>query len=518
MHSYLCLIFHTHLPFVRNVAAPVLEENWLFEAIHESYLPLLQMLDRWQNENIRGKITFSLTPTLCAMLQDDLLQSRISARIKKARELSEKEITRHKNHPQLLTLAEHYQQHFANIDDYYHRVIQRDLIARFRHHAHQERIEIIASCATHAVLPLLADVSSMMRQINIGIQAHQHYLAKTPTGFWLPECAYTPQCGKFLHNAGIKYTMVGSHAFLYATPRPPCGVYAPTKTPEGIIVLARDHECSAQVWNAKTGYPSNGQYREFYRDLGWDGDDDYLRDYFAVEKTRHDLGFKYHRVTGEVDLAHKDFYSPKNAQAQVKIHAQDFVDQRYAQSSRLREQLNFTPIITAPYDTELFGHWWYEGVDFIDHVVRLSENSALKIVTPNEVLNEASATITPAVSTWGGYFYTWLNGENDWLYPQLFSAQKIYQDVEQTPTVNEWQTRLRQQMLCELLLAQASDWSFILTTRTVPNYARQQITTHLQNFHQLHQLFIGDATNATISEPFIKQLSSENNAFTFLLS
>ncbi|GHV20140.1 glycoside hydrolase family protein [Planctomycetales bacterium] len=509
----LSLILHAHLPFVRHRENDFLAGNWLFEAVAECYIPLLQMLDALAARppaahRPPAPITFTLTPTLCAMLGDELLQKRLADRFTQILALAEKEVVRNAAEPRMQALAEFYRTRWQNAAAYF-AASERDLLARFRRHYQDGRLEIMTCAATHAVLPLLLDRRAVLRQLRVGVNSFREIFDRAPRGCWLPECAYSPEVGAALREAGITYTVLAAHAFLYGAPRPRRGVYAPGRTPDGLWVFGRDPESSKQVWSARDGYPGAAAYREFYRDLGWDGDADYLREFYGAE--RHDLGFKYHRVTGEVGLDRKELYDPTAAAAQAVRHARHFLAARQQQTARLTERLGAEPLIVAPYDAELFGHWWYEGPQFLTEILTRAADYGVAPTNPAAVIDAGEimpSAFAPAVSSWGdgGYFFTWLNGENDWLYPPLRAAQKLLNDLEDDGTANR---ALLRQMQRELLLAQASDWTFILTTRTLPDYARRRLTEHLQNFQRL-----AEHLNAAPAETAWQQeLTKQNNLF-----
>ncbi|MDR0867517.1 MAG: DUF1957 domain-containing protein [Planctomycetota bacterium] len=554
----LSLILHAHLPFVRHRENDFLAGNWLFEAVAECYIPLLQMLDaltvvsgQWTVDSGSATncsrptapsplptahcplltahcppapLTFTLTPTLCAMLGDELLQNRLADRFAQMLALAEKEVVRNAAAPPLKKLAEFYRTRWQTAAAYFAEC-ERDLLARFRRHYQDGRIEIMTCAATHAILPLLLDRRAVLRQLRAGVNSFREIFDRAPRGCWLPECAYSPEVGAGLREAGIAYTVLAAHAFLYGAPRPRRGVYAPGLTPDGLWVFGRDPESSKQVWSARDGYPGAAAYREFYRDLGWDGDADYLREFYLAE--RHDLGFKYHRVTGEVGLDRKELYDPTAAAAQAALHARHFLAARQQQTARLTETFGAEPLIVAPYDAELFGHWWYEGPQFLTEILAWAADYGVAPTNPAAVIDAGKIipqAFSPAVSSWGdgGYFFTWLNGDNDWLYPPLRAAQKILNDLEDDATVAANiapNIAILRQMQRELLLAQASDWAFILTTRTLPDYARRRLTEHLQNFQRLADNLKADKPEAEKSEmeksetAWRRELAQQNNLF-----
>lgn len=512
----LMLVLHAHLPFVRHPEYHAfLEENWLFEAITECYLPLIRSLRKLDADGIAGSLSFTLTPTLCAMLSDAMLSQRYLQRLNKLCELSDLEIKRTRQFsPQMQEAAEHYYERFNQLREFYVQELKCDVLGAFRELEQSGRIEIFACSATHALLPLLESEKSLRAQIKVGIDSHLANFGKTPKGFWMPECAYAPDVERILRDNGVEYFITDSHAVINGEPLPKFGVYAPVVTEHGSTVFPRDPQSSKQVWSADTGYPGDPLYREFYRDLGWDAEIDYVGQYLVSHELRHDLGFKYHRITGEVDLDRKDIYRPQDAAQKALEHARHFVDARLSHSRDLLERMGQDPLFVAPYDAELFGHWWYEGPVFIEELVRDAAKKGLSLVTPSGYLAQAPKLQpqAPSVSSWGynGYFENWLNGSNDWIYPPLNNAGRNMHNlaVSHSKATGTLEQALNQAAR-ELLLAQSSDWAFILSTGTMSDYARRRVSGHLEHFEALKTM----VENDTLDVKFIEKLQERNNIF-----
>jgi 1,4-alpha-glucan branching enzyme len=299
MPGYLALVLHAHLPFVRHPEHPrFLEESWLYEAITETYMPILEMLRGWERDRINARITICLSPTLCSMLLDPLLQSRYERRLEDLIELADREVLRLQWEPQMKRLAENYANRFRQIRSLWF-ACQRNLVGAFRRLQDEGRIEIITCAATHALLPLLVNSPGALRaQV---LTARDHYrqcFGKDPIGFWLPECAYSPEIEWALTEAGVRWFIVESHGLLHGTPRPRYGTFSPVFTPDGLAVFGRDRDSANQVWSRLEGYPGDPRYRDFYRDIGFDLDLDYIEPFLPSPGRRGFTGIKYHAITG----------------------------------------------------------------------------------------------------------------------------------------------------------------------------------------------------------------------------
>jgi len=515
MQGYLSLILHAHLPFVRHPEhEKFLEESWLFEAITEAYLPLIQVMEGWLRDGMDTRLTLSLSPTLCVMLMDPLLQNRYERYLQGLIEVAEKELYRTHWDPALRPLARMYCHRFAQAREVY-LAHGRNLVGAFRRFQDLGKLEIITSAATHALLPLLASHPQSLRaQV---LTARDHYrgcFGCDPRGIWLPECAYVEGVEQVLQEANIRWFAVDTHGLLYARPRPRYGVFAPVFTPNGIAAFGRDQECAKQVWSRAEGYPGDTRYRDFYRDIGFDVDLDYVRPYLPCPPVRGFTGIKYYRITG--GSPDKHIYCREAALHAAGEHAGHFLAGRISQVQRLASLLDRPPVLVAPYDAELFGHWWYEGPEFLDDLVRkvIFDQQVIGLTTPTEYLEcfPTHQIAQPSPSSWGeaGYWRVWLNESNQWIYPHLQAAQERMTELARRyPKAGGPVERGLKQAARELLLAQASDWPFILRTGTSPDYARQRVKGHLLRFLTLSE----QLASGRVDGPWLSQVEWLDNLF-----
>jgi 1,4-alpha-glucan branching enzyme len=510
----LSLVLHAHLPFVRHPEHDrFLEENWLFEAVLETYLPLLQVFAGWQRDGMATRLTLTLSPTLCSMLQDPLLQDRTLRHLDLLLELAERELHRTHWDRAFHPLAEMYHQRFSSLRQAY-LACGRDLVGAFRRFQESGQLEIITTAATHAVLPLLADHPPSLRAQILAARDHYHgCFGCEPRGIWLPECAYTEAVEEVLREAGIRWFLLDTHGLLYARPRPRYSVFAPVVTPAGLAAFARDLESARQVWSKHEGYPGDPRYRDFYRDIGFDLDHDYVRSVLPVPEIRTFTGIKYHAISG---AAEKGVYDRRAALEAAAGHAQHFLEARIRQVEHLSGIMDRPPHLLCPYDAELFGHWWYEGPEFLDFLVRKAvyDQRAFRLTTPGEFLAGASSlqVCQPAPSSWGeeGYLKVWLNESNEWIYPHLRVAQeRMTALADAHPDATGLELRALRQAGRELLLAQSSDWPFILRSGTSPQYARTRVKEHLLRFIALHE----QLTITRVDEAWLARIEAMDNLF-----
>lgn len=518
-HGFLSLVLHTHLPYVRHPEYDeFLEESWLYEAITETYIPLLDLFEGILRDQVPCRLTMSLTPPLLNMLRDPLLQERYLRRLDRLIELAAQEQERTRSDPAFHPLAELYLRLFTHSRAVFAERYRRDLIQAFRRLQEAGVLEIIACAATHGYLPLLqVNEKAVRAQIRIGVDEYRRFFGRTPPGFWLPECGYYPGVDEVLKEHGIQYFLVDTHAIAHATPRPFYAVYAPVYCPSGVAAFGREVESSKQVWSAVEGYPGDVVYRDFYRDVGYDLEYDYIRPYLPPTGERVHVGIKYYRITGRTE--HKAPYDPRQARERAAEQAGNFIFNREKQIEWLAGGMDRPPLIVAPYDAELFGHWWFEGPQWLDFMIRkvAYDQQVFQLITPSDYLERfpTNQVATPTASSWGhkGYSEVWLSGENDWIYRHLHkAADRMTELAARFPETDGVQRRALNQAARELLLAQSSDWAFLMQQGTAQHYATTRTTHHLLRFTRLYDTLCA----GQVEEQWLDEIEARDNIFPTL--
>ena len=504
--GYLCIILHAHLPYIRHPEYDYfLEENWLYEAITETYIPLLDVFEKLINEGVDFRITLSLSPSLVEMFNDYLLRERYKRYVERLIELSEKEAYRTKGDIHFEPIVKMYNQRFRRIKYLFEDVHKRDLTSAFKALQDTGRIEIITSTATHAFLPnLLIYPQAVRAQIKIAKEHFKKNFNRSPKGIWLPECGYAPGIDQYIREEDIKFFFLDTHGVIYGRPLPQYGVYAPVFCPSGVIAFGRDVETSRQVWSSTEGYPGDIHYRDFYRDIGFDLDHEYIKPYINPDGMRTYTGLKYYRITGKAD--NKKPYDIVKAKKKAAEHASNFIFNRGLQVDFLSDTLrlnsiNFFPVIVATYDAELFGHWWFEGIDWLDFILRETQkkNVNFKTITPSEYIKlfpsqyECLQTCQPSMSSWGhkGYNEVWLNSSNNYIYRHLHKmTNRMIYLADRFPEANGITRRALNQAARELLLSQHSDWAFMINAGDAIEYAKKRFTEHTARFNSLYKSII----------------------------
>ena len=507
----LAIVLHAHLPYVRSEEPGSLEEDWFFQALVECYLPLLETLENAARAKDQApKITIGLSPTLLSLLEDQVLKNRfekwVNIRLKVLNTL-ERDCKK-----AVIHLKEHLEHQLKSWKS-----CQGDLIRRFKILQKLDVIDILTCAATHGYLPLLRENPEAVRaQLKTAVTEHKRLFMSSPLGIWLPECAYYEGLDELMAESGLRYAVLDGHGLLNADPRPRYGIYAPICTRRGVAFFGRDSESTLPVWSAKDGYPGNPNYREFHRDLGWDLSIESLRKIGIKDK--RPLGIKLFKISSQgTSLENKQDYDPEKAKESVEKDAENYLKERNKQLLKLKTQMQIDPLLIAPFDAELFGHWWFEGPQFLSYLFIKSKEEDIKFVTLKEALQITSQLqlCNPSPSSWGqgGFHNYWLNNSNAWIVHEWSKAGREMVNICSEGLMQESNIKIIKQAGRELLLSQSSDWSFILKAGTTTELARERINLHLNRFWMLINII---KDNKTINETILDEIEKEDCIFPLI--
>jgi 1,4-alpha-glucan branching enzyme len=523
--GYLALVLHAHLPYVRHPEHPrFLEEHWLFEAITDSYLPLIDLLRPRAGLDREPTLTLSLSPTLVAMLGDPLLQARYRDYLDRRTRLCEAEIRRHRDAPHLRALAEGYLDDLRRLSAFYLEDLGGDLVRAFADLEAAGLVELMTTAATHGYLPLLRTSPTAVRaQLRIGQDSFRAAFGHRSRGLWLPECGYFEGLEAEVAAAGFDYFIVDTHGLLAARPPPPMGIRAPLAAGAGVACFGRDPDSAREIWSPTEGFPGHPDYREYHSAIGLVPDPGRLGDFLPPGVSAAPTGIKYHRVTG--GTGPKGLYDPAAAAERAESDAAVFLARRRVALSRSRPG-GAPPVLVCPYDAELFGHWWHEGPGFLAAVLAgLTGRDELQATSLGAYLDHygcaGAARLAP--SSWGehGYNAAWLTRDTGWIYPLLDAAAGELADLVgrhlagQGPGSDpsrEHQARILRQAGRSLLLAQASDWPFHIARGSAADYARTRLRDHLARL----KVLMDAAAGAPLDPRRLEALEALDNPFPSL--
>ena len=509
------IVLNAHLPFVRQPDYPrFLEERWLFESLSETYLPLLRLFGRLEAEKVPWRLTMAISPTLTAMLGDALLRERYAAWLGMQLELAEREVERTRDDPAIAPLALAYRELYTqNLEDF--TVLHGgNVLAALDFYYKKGRLELMTSAGTQAFLPLYqAHPEALAAQVESAVVSFRSTFGRSPSGFWMPQLGWYPGVEEVLGAYGLQYTVVSTRGALLGTPTPIHGSYAPVSCPNGFTAFIRDVAATESVWSEAEGYPADPAYRDFYRDIGFDLPLDYIGPYIEQNQIRTFTGFKYWAVTGHG--ADKLPYDPAHASAKAVEHAENFLYSRARQARKAQPLMEHPPLMVAPYDAELFGHWWFEGPQWLEALFRKAQGtSELRFVTLAEHRREhpESFESVPELSSWGegGYAGAWIEKSNDWVYRHAFKMiERMVELAERFPDESGLRERVLNQAAREVLLVQASDWPFLLKAGKSGSFARKQVEDAVTNFTRIYEMLCAN----TVGTEWLTRLEKRNNIF-----
>jgi 1,4-alpha-glucan branching enzyme len=532
--GFLSFTLHAHLPYVINHGTWPHGMEWLHEAAAETYLPLLRVLGRLEADGIALHCNLNLSPILIEQLTHPVFIAEfpnyLTRKIVAARE--DEAFFTQSGEPQYAETARFWHRFFSDaLKDF--RACDSNIVAAFGGFHERGQIEIVTCAATHGYLPLLGTDESVRAQVRTGVRTHTRHFGTPPRGIWSPECGYRPAgmwqqpvknadgspvpepesrigLEQAFAEAGLGFFFVDTHlvedsqpiASPYSYPAaqavqqaPPAAkahirsVYRPYDV-EGpylhqataclpVSVFPRDPRTGLQVWSGEIGYPGDGNYVDFHKKR-WPG------------------GHRYWRVTGpHVDQGDKQPYFPHHAAARVLGHASHFVHIVHTALSEARVDGAIPPILSSPFDAELFGHWWFEGPLWLEAVARTLHEypTGIELIAASKFLERypQHALLTLNEGSWGaeGTNQVWLNPETAWTWMHIYPAEHYVREV---CSQGRWRSTelgggIVKQLCRELLLLESSDWQFLMTTGAARDYAELRFLTHNEQFLELKQMW-----------------------------
>ncbi|MDR3193372.1 MAG: DUF1957 domain-containing protein [Treponema sp.] len=489
------LVLEVHHPFVHkgcpcleNLSGP--EEFRFFESLSETYLPLLETLERLDRLRIPFRLGLVVSPVLCHLLEDKRLIKKYLEYTDRQIEFGRAELDRSSDNPARQKLIRFYYDRFVERRIAFTERYDRDILKVLDVYQRRGNVEIIACPATHAFLPFYASCpEAVQAQIEAATFCYRSHFGKYPQGFWLPELGWSAELEKYLRAYNFGYTIVEAHGLVFGSPPALKGSFYPVKTPAGIFVLGRDFYAGRDL-AARTGSGKEARvYRDNCSDAGYELPTELVGSFLGPKGLRRGTGYKYQsREKGRV-------YDPLAAQAQARAAARDFLESCVSRLDAASRLMEVPPLCLCAFNADSFGHNWYEGPLFIETLFReAAGRENIRFKTPAEYLFKQDSanfqTLSPEFSSQGtnGYAETWLDGSNDWMYRHAFRAlERMIELAERFPDDTGLKERALNQAAREILLMQSSDWPRMLYQEKSPEYARCCIEDSLRNFTTIYE-------------------------------
>ncbi len=512
----LAFVLHGHLPYARRQGQWPHGEEWIHEAASTTYIPLLIALTDMAERGVPFRLTIGLTPILMEQLSDAAvianLETYLLDRLRRAE--SDRIRFAHEGYAREARVAMMYAEHFDGALQAFQSRFNRNIVAGFAALQRSGHVELMVSAATHGYLPLLGRASSIAAQLQVGIDAYERHVGTKPRSIWLPECAYRPAQGglpgieTFLEAQGINLFFTEAES-LEEAPLVQNDAERPTTfrpyhiASSGVSVVGRNARVREQVWSRYEGYPGDRDYREFHRKDA-------------------ESGLWYWRITGdEVDLGEKDLYEPAWAAAKIEAHAHHFVSVVADEAAKWHATSTTPGLICAAYDAELFGHWWFEGVQWLARVLELAagdDHPTITTATAGEYVSAYPATeaVDLPPSSWGRYRtdYTWNNAKTAWMWPVVHERERRMEMlVAQYPRARGPLRATLAQAGRELLLLESSDWPFLVTTGQADAYATRRFNAHVKRFDRLTALLDAGTADTSAGKHLRTRIEQLDNPF-----
>lgn len=470
MKGTFCLVLHSHLPWLAHHGSWPVGEEWLYQAWAHSYLPVVDLLQRFADEGRTDMLTMGVTPVLAAQLDDPYCLRGFHDWLGNWHLRAQYAGTRWRD-PVLSSLAATEYQASARALATFETQWRHGFSPVLRPLADSGVIELLGGPAMHPFQPLL---EPRIRDFSLrtGLADTQSRIGRRPEGIWAPECGYAPGMEEGYAAAGVQRFLVDGPTLHGNT------AAARTVGDSDVVCFGRDLEVTYRVWSPKAGYPGHADYRDFHT---YD----------------HPSGLKPSRVTGKQVPPHeKQPYDPARAALAVQRHAEDFVDTVVRRLAGLPEN----SLVVAAYDTELFGHWWHEGPAWLETVLRTLPSAGVRVTTLRGAIE--AGHVGPPVDLPAG---SWGSGK-DW---HVWDGEQVADLVAMGASVQQdllsimdlFDRGLRNpaadQLVREALLALSSDWAFMVTKDSAADYARRRAKVHSERFGELSELLrLGHQTRA----------------------
>ncbi|MGP1593804.1 MAG: 1,4-alpha-glucan branching protein domain-containing protein [Treponema sp.] len=484
----LLFIFHAHVPYIRNeVPENSAEEFKFFDFLSYTFLPFLRMCSRLEADGIQFRCGLVLSPLLCEMLNDVLLQEQYIRFLDNHIDFGMKELARNRGtqaEPLIQKRMEAFQQDKTDFVTVY----RKNLLKKINSFMVKGFIELLATAATPCFFPLYQNLSeALFAQTELGLINYREYFSAAPAGFWLPAMGYNTGLERIIKQYGLDYTVLASQSFLFAQKPPVNGIFSPAMTDNGLFCFGNDTIATSEILNSEQGLHTNPLYLDTERDAGFELDKQYLSSLFNVEKGRRFTGYAYIKRNG------KDYYNEEAAKRQAEEDALVFLENRKQTLSEVEALAHTLPLCcVSVLPLQFFGSTWYEGFDWLEMVFRQAEAKGFTLSLPAEYLKQIHQVqhIEPfyASNLPSGYADELIDNSNDWMFPAIQKATERLIDIaSRFPDDPGLKERILNMAAKEVLFAQSMDWPLLVNTEMSVEYAAQRCNEHLHAFTAVYE-------------------------------
>jgi 1,4-alpha-glucan branching enzyme len=471
-------------------AASSLEELRFFESLSETYIPLLEMLERLDRDHLPFRLGISVSPILCHHLEDRELLGRYLDYTARQIEFGKRELRRYRNNERLKALARRYYDRAIERRFIFSERYERNILKALAAFQRKGKIELLAAAATRAFLPFYTSYpEAVQAQIEVALSSYHRCFGKFPQGFFLSDLGWTGELERLLRVYNLGYTVVEAHGLVYGDPPAQKGSFYPVRTLHGVSVLGRDYYSGVDMGELSVA----PVYRDNRRDSGYDLPAARVGPFLGSGGARGPTGYKYYNRAERAALG--GVYDPRAAAIQAGWAARLFLERCLSRLRAAAALMEEAPLSLCVFRAGDLGRSWHEGFEFLEQLFRRGARiEGLRFMTPAEYLSKQRIPdfqiSLPSYSSGGfnGYGETWLEVSNDWMYPHVFRAlERMIELAERFPDVSGLKERALNQAAREILLAQSSDWPAMLYRQESSDLAASGIEDALRNFTTIYE-------------------------------
>ncbi|MBR4321010.1 1,4-alpha-glucan branching protein domain-containing protein [Treponema sp.] len=525
MAKNLVLTIIAHQGYIRheNEGDYALQNDILFSALSQTYLPLLDMFHRFENEGIDFKLAMVLSPSLCSLLDDEMIKGQYVRWLEKRIALGEKEVIRLSADEKLLENAKScLAKAKKDLADFV-QLYSQNLLKEFAYFSEKGNLELLSTCGTYAFLPHYGDMTEILNaQVEVGLYSHRHYFGSNPDGFYLPFMGYTPGIEKVLRSYGFRYTIVDIRSILFSENVPENGIFTPVRcdmdtgtslSQSSLALFAQDPDTPDDIIG-QGGFASNPVYKNQGKDIAFELSAQELVEAGFIEENsaRIPSYFRYWNNDGD------KVYDEKAAFAQAEKDAETFFNSKKAKLDGAEACMaGKEPSLLCVIDAKSLGQEWAEGLVWLEKVIRKSLSSDISLSGPaplvGNIFSLQKITPYPGAAQGNSYGEDLLDSSNGWMIRYIRKMCERMVDLsDRFPNETGLKVRLLNLGARELMLAQSGEWTKMIHDGFFPEYAEKRFKEAIKAF-----MVVFDALGSnSVSTEWLTRIEREHIIFPWM--
>ena len=522
MTRNLNFIIKANQDFIRHTESDIKENmpllNSLFESISLEYIPLLNMMNRLEQDNISFCISMVLPPVLCNLLSDSVIKEKYVEWLDARNELGKNELKRCADNPEVEKIIRDTMEQNEQLKNDFTQKYNSDLIGAFAEKLKSGVLELLATSGTNLFMPHYADLKEIISaQIESGLHAFRQYFGIFPEGFWIPELGYTAGIEKLIRAYGFTYTIMDSRAFMFAEKIPEKGIFYPARAENSLVVFARDSQVDSEVFDEETGFVNNPLYRNEKSDIGFELSSDLLSVVLNGSKARFSTGYKY--LNRNFTDSGKFVYNAEAAKKAALEDAEKFLSLKAEKLKKASEILSDSDFVTlvCTFDADRLFKGWHESIFWLEEILRncqkfdLTASCCSKMVSNQYNLEKFSPYFSSSEGT--GYGENFLSSKNCWMMRYSRKAcERMIDLADRFPTDTGLKNRLLNLGAKELMIALSSNLAKMIDEEDCADLAEKRFKDSIDTFTSV---FDSLGSN-TVSTEWLTTLEAKDSIFPWM--